>query len=87
MHNDNENIIDKAKNYLFPAKKVLDKAGTMGGDMKKTPAPSTDTSYIHGIVNQRMKEKMAAPKNPLADAIKKSTPKTTPMPKMPVKKK
>lgn len=66
--NDDESVIDKIKNYVFPAKKVLDKAA--GKTAPVTP-PSTDTSYIQNIVNQRMKEKVTT-KNPLADEIKKS---------------
>jgi hypothetical protein len=67
-----ENTIDKITNFIFPAKKALDKAAKPA-----TPAaPSTDTSYIQGIVNQRMKEKMDPPKNPLVNAIKKSTPRS-----------
>lgn len=61
-----ETIIDKIKNYVFPAKKVLENVAK-----PTTPAaPSTDTSYIQKIVNQRMKEKLT-PKNPLVDALNK----------------
>ena len=65
--NNEESVIDKIKNYVFPAKKVLDKAG---GKAEPVATPSTDTSYLQNIVNQRMKEKVTT-KNPLADEIKK----------------
>ncbi|CAB4142822.1 hypothetical protein UFOVP434_41 [uncultured Caudovirales phage] len=70
-----ESTYEKIKSYIFPAKKVLDSAGKMGTPAQQ-PAQSTDTSYIQGIVKQRMEEKMK-PKNPLADMMSKTKPKTS----------
>lgn len=81
MHTEDEkeSLYEKAKNFIFPAKKVLDKAGQQGGS--STPAPSTDTSYLQRIVKERMAEK----KNPLVEGVTKPLPRKT-KPPVPVKK-
>lgn len=56
------------KDFLFGSG-VLKK---LAGETEKKEAPAQDTSYIQNIVKQRMAEKMAPKKNPLADEIQKT---------------
>lgn len=63
-------IIDKIKNYFFPAQKILDKAA----GVNTTPEPSTDTTYLQNIIKQRMAEK----NNPLSNMMKTPPSKIAP---------
>lgn len=72
-----DSFVDKVKNYIFPAKKVLDKAAAQGGNVStgmNTTSPGADPLYLQKIVNERMKEKMTK-KNPLEEALKKKSTK------------
>jgi hypothetical protein len=74
-----DTLLDKIKNYVFPAKKVLDKAAAQGDTSKQetvTTPSDADPLYLQKIVNERMKEKMTTP-NPLENVLKNSS-KNTP---------
>jgi hypothetical protein len=74
-----DTILDKIKNYLFPAQKVLDKAAQQGDVTNKTTEttpPGSDPLYLKKIIEERMKEKMTTP-NPLENVLKNSS-KNTP---------